>query len=82
MSKIRFHVGDISEKDAARYDGAIAIDTETLGLVPQRDRLCLVQLSPRLRCLDPDRGRAKKAPVRHVPFPHRPLPDPSHLSRT
>jgi len=46
MSKIRFHVGDISEKDAARYDGAIAIDTETLGLVPQRDRLCLVQLSP------------------------------------
>lgn len=28
---IRFHEGDISETDAARYTGAIAIDTETLG---------------------------------------------------
>lgn len=30
----------------ARYGGAVAIDTETLGLVPRRDRLCVVQLSP------------------------------------
>jgi len=43
---IRFHEGDISAADAARYTGAIAIDTETLGLVPRRDRLCVVQLSP------------------------------------
>ncbi|THK34812.1 ribonuclease D [Ensifer sp. MPMI2T] len=43
---IRFHEGDISEADAARYTGAIAIDTETLGLIPRRDRLCVVQLSP------------------------------------
>ncbi|NRP17374.1 Ribonuclease D [Ensifer adhaerens] len=43
---IRFHEGDISAADAARYRGAIAIDTETLGLVPRRDRLCVVQLSP------------------------------------
>ncbi|MCV9962203.1 ribonuclease D [Pararhizobium sp. BT-229] len=43
---IRFHQGDISAEDAARYKGAIAIDTETLGLIPRRDRLCLVQLSP------------------------------------
>ena len=43
---IRYHEGDISTEDAARYTGAIAIDTETLGLVPRRDRLCLVQLSP------------------------------------
>ncbi|PST26951.1 ribonuclease D [Mesorhizobium plurifarium] len=43
---IRFHEGDISETDAARYSDAIAIDTETLGLVPRRDRLCVVQLSP------------------------------------
>jgi ribonuclease D len=42
---IRFHEGDISETDSARYTGAIAIDTETLGLVPRRDRLCVVQLS-------------------------------------
>lgn len=43
---IRYHEGDISAADAARYTGAIAIDTETLGLVPRRDRLCVVQLSP------------------------------------
>ncbi|MBB3948565.1 ribonuclease D [Rhizobium skierniewicense] len=45
-AKIRYHEGDISFDDAARYTGAIAIDTETLGLVPRRDRLCVVQLSP------------------------------------
>ncbi len=45
-AKIRYHEGDISAADAARYTGAIAIDTETLGLVPRRDRLCVVQLSP------------------------------------
>lgn len=45
-ANIRYHEGDISALDAARYTGAIAIDTETLGLVPRRDRLCVVQLSP------------------------------------
>lgn len=45
-STIRLHKGDISAADAARYTGAIAIDTETLGLIPRRDRLCVVQLSP------------------------------------
>ncbi|OJT98589.1 MAG: ribonuclease D [Rhizobium sp. 63-7] len=43
---IRTHEGDISAADAARYTGDVAIDTETLGLVPRRDRLCVVQLSP------------------------------------
>ncbi len=43
---IRFHEGDIPAAAALRYTGAIAIDTETLGLIPRRDRLCLVQLSP------------------------------------
>jgi ribonuclease D len=43
---IRYHQGDISDADTARYTGAIAVDTETLGLVPRRDRLCVVQLSP------------------------------------
>ncbi|WP_137156931.1 ribonuclease D [Rhizobium sp. FKL33] len=42
---IRLHKGDISTEAAARFTGAIAIDTETLGLVPRRDRLCVVQLS-------------------------------------
>ncbi len=46
MAVIRYHEQDISAADAARYTDAIAIDTETLGLVPRRDRLCVVQLSP------------------------------------
>lgn len=46
MATIRYHEADISAADAARYTGAIAVDTETLGLIPRRDRLCVVQLSP------------------------------------
>jgi ribonuclease D len=41
---IRLHRGDLP--DLARYPGAVAIDTETMGLNPHRDRLCVVQLSP------------------------------------
>jgi len=41
---IRQHRGDLP--DLKRYSGAIAIDTETMGLDPRRDRLCVVQLSP------------------------------------
>src|SRR5215469_16833681 len=41
---IRLHRGDLP--DLARYRGAVAIDTETMGLNPHRDRLCVVQLSP------------------------------------
>jgi ribonuclease D len=41
---IRFHRGDLPDLD--RYRNVVAVDTETLGLVPHRDRLCLVQLSP------------------------------------
>jgi len=40
---ITLHKGDISSE--IKIDGAVAIDTETLGLNPNRDRLCLVQLS-------------------------------------
>ena len=46
MGDIRLHKGDISTEDAKRYKGDIAIDTETLGLIPRRDRLCVVQMSP------------------------------------
>ena len=46
MGEIRLHRGDISEADAKRYTGDIAIYTETLGLVPRRNRLCVVQMSP------------------------------------
>lgn len=42
---IRLHRGDLP--DLARYQkGAVAIDTETMGLQLHRDRLCVVQLSP------------------------------------
>jgi len=41
---IRFHKGDLP--DLSLYRGPVAVDTETLGLNPHRDRLCLVQLSP------------------------------------
>jgi ribonuclease D len=42
---IRLHRGDLP--DLARYQtGSVAIDTETMGLDPRRDRLCVVQLSP------------------------------------
>jgi ribonuclease D len=41
---IRLHRGDLP--DLSRYTGAVAIDTETMGLSLRRDRLCVVQLSP------------------------------------
>ena len=41
---IRLHRGDLPDLKA--YKGAVAIDTETMGLEPARDRLCVVQLSP------------------------------------
>jgi ribonuclease D len=41
---VRLHRGDLP--DLSRYAGAVAIDTETMGLSLARDRLCLVQLSP------------------------------------
>jgi ribonuclease D len=40
---IRFHEGDLPAD--WRAAPVVAIDTETLGLVPYRDRLCVVQLS-------------------------------------
>jgi len=39
----RLHRGDLP--DISRYRGAVAIDTETMGLDLKRDRLCVVQLS-------------------------------------
>ena len=41
---IRLHRSDLP--DLLRYRGTVAIDTETMGLDPHRDRLCVVQLSP------------------------------------
>jgi ribonuclease D len=42
---IRVHRGDLP--DLSRYQvPMVAVDTETMGLEPHRDRLCVVQLSP------------------------------------
>lgn len=43
MTTYRLHRGDLPEG----FEGgaSVAVDTETLGLVPGRDRLCLVQVS-------------------------------------
>ena len=40
---ISLHKGDLP--DDVTFNGSVAIDTETMGLNPKRDRLCLVQLS-------------------------------------
>jgi ribonuclease D len=41
---IRLHEGDLP--DLSAYRDSAAVDTEAMGLRPQRDRLCVVQLSP------------------------------------
>jgi ribonuclease D len=40
---VRLHRGDLP--DLTHYTDQVAIDTETMGLNPHRDRLCVVQLS-------------------------------------
>ena len=42
-AQIRLHKNDLP--DNVSFSGSVAIDTETLGLKPHRDRLCVVQLS-------------------------------------
>ena len=41
--KIKYYENDLPEN--LNFGDIIAIDTETMGLNPARDRLCLVQLS-------------------------------------
>ena len=43
MSKLHLHQHDLP--DGLDLGRMVAIDTETMGLDPRRDRLCLVQLS-------------------------------------
>ena len=42
-TSFKLHRGDLPA--SVSFAGSVAIDTETLGLKPHRDRLCLVQLS-------------------------------------
>ncbi|MGB7659856.1 MAG: ribonuclease H-like domain-containing protein [Pseudolabrys sp.] len=41
---IRLHRGDLP--NLSGYKGSVAVDTEAMGLDPNRDRLCVVQLCP------------------------------------
>ena len=43
MTTIKLHRNDLPA--GLDFRGAVAVDTETLGLLPRRDRLCVVQLS-------------------------------------
>jgi ribonuclease D len=43
MMAVELSQGDLP--DGVRFGAAVAVDTETMGLNPHRDRLCLVQLS-------------------------------------
>jgi len=43
---IRYHKNDLPDLNAYAQADAVAVDSETLGLNPHRDRLCVVQLSP------------------------------------
>lgn len=57
--RIFLHQGDLPEN--LTWTGSVAVDTETLGLKPHRDRLCLVQLSAgdnsaHLVQIEPDRA--------------------------
>ena len=44
IMSVHFHEEDLPA-DLQLADGPIAVDTEAMGLIPGRDRLCLVQLS-------------------------------------
>ena len=43
MTNIFFHKDDLAE--GVKFQNSVAVDSETLGLRPERDPLCLVQLS-------------------------------------
>ncbi len=64
MALVEFQIcdRDLSDQQLADYlqAEAIAVDTETMGLLPQRDRLCLVQLCDprdRVTVIHIDRGQ-------------------------
>ena len=44
MPNATLHLHRHDLPDGVRFNGSVAVDTETMGLNPHRDRLCLVQL--------------------------------------
>lgn len=71
---IRLHRGDLP--DLSAYTGAVAIDTEAMGLDVNRDRLCVVQLSPGDGSADVVQIAAGQP---HAPNIERLLADPAML---
>ncbi len=71
---VHFHYGDLP--DGLSLGSVVAIDTETMGLDPRRDRLCLVQLSS-------GDGNAHLVQIaqgqKHAPNLERMLADPAVL---
>jgi len=71
---IHFHERDLP--DGLEFGASVAIDTETMGLEPRRDRLCLAQLSAG----DGTAHLVRFAPGEYAaPNLHRLLSDPSVL---
>ena len=64
---IEYHIDDLPAD--VDFGGIIAVDTETLGLCPERDRLCVVQLS----------AGDGKCHVVHFPRPSYQAPNLSRL---
>ena len=71
---IRLHRGDLP--DLSAYTGAVALDTEAMGLDVNRDRLCVVQLSPGDGSADVVQIAAGQP---HAPNIERLLADPGKL---
>lgn len=61
---IRFHKDDLP--DDADFGDCVAIDTETLGLVLHRDRLCVIQLSRGDGSVDIVQISAGEAPAKNI----------------
>jgi ribonuclease D len=57
---VYFHEEDLPEGVLA--PGPVAVDTETMGLITQRDRLCVVQIS------DGQGGAGRSRAAQTVPF--------------
>ena len=56
------HSGDLP--DGLDFGNSVAVDTETMGLNPHRDRLCVVQLSAEMAyamsCIFPNRSTTRR----------------------
>ena len=45
LEQMTIHAHQYDIPEGLTFSGSVAVDTETMGLNPKRDRLCLVQLS-------------------------------------